>query len=218
MVRFLTCTYTSLVSILQGLGHVGLNRCVARYVEGLGLYIESGAKPDKSNSDDGLHNIRVLNKLKDAQEARVLLKENSEAVQQMLEPSPPPRATRAVAALRAVEDAAAPAKPSNEQQETPSSSTDAPPKKKLKATPREPSSYKGERVAKYFVMEGKNILFFGTVGEYVTDDGENWWDINYDDDDSESVTIEELKKLLKTYSKKQHLDPNKETAKSKEAS
>jgi FtsZ-interacting cell division protein ZipA len=111
------------------------------------------------------------------------------------------------------------AKPSEDRRDPP---VDEPPAKKNKNAKtltisdltKDPQSFVGKRIAKYFEMGAKELqLFFGTIAEYVQDDNEEWWHIVYDDDDSEDMEPGPLLKALLVYKKQKHEDPKNDARK-----
>jgi hypothetical protein len=212
--------------------------CCAR-VDALVLYKEQGEKV-KSRDED--HKIRVLNKVMDAEEAIALLKEYSDTVKKRVQspkPAPPKPAPQPTTAAPAdpkpvpADDAkqseptdkaklpgpADRAKPSEDRRDPP---VDEPPAKKNKNAKtltisdltKDPQSFVGKRIAKYFEMGAKELqLFFGTIAEYVQDDNEEWWHIVYDDDDSEDMEPGPLLKALLVYKKQKHEDPKNDARK-----
>jgi hypothetical protein len=207
-------------------------------VDALVLYKEKGERV-KSRDED--HKIRVLNKVKDAEEAIAILKECSVEVKKRAQPKPAPPKPVAKPAPKPADpkpvsggDSAKPpepadkaepsgpadkAKPSEERRDPP---VDEPPAKKNKVAQtltisdltKDPQSVVGKRIAKYFEMGIKELqLFFGTIAEYVQDDGEEWWHIVYDDDDSEDLEVDLLLKALLLYEMQKHEDPKNDARK-----
>jgi len=70
---------------------------------------------------------------------------------------------------------------------------------------RNPKSFLGHRVAKYFpgAEEGdEEVLYFGTI-DYISnhDDDEVWWHVQYDDDDQEDWDESDLRRGIKLYAR-----------------
>lgn len=75
---------------------------------------------------------------------------------------------------------------------------------------KDPKSALNLRVSKYFDVDGKQILYFGTVLDFfpadsVTDE-EDLWHVVYDDDDEEDYDLTQLIDCLNLYEKKKHAD------------
>jgi hypothetical protein len=216
--------------------------CCAR-VDALLSYKKLGERV-KSRDED--HKIRVLNKVKDAEEAIAVLEQCSDKVKKRIQPpkpapskQPAPKATTTEPTAAdpkpvSVDDGKQPAdkakqpvlateqpvpagkaKPSEDRRDPP---VDEPATKKNKAAKtltlsdltKDPQSFVGQRIAKYFEMGARDLqLFFGSIAEYVQDDGEEWWHIVYDDDDSEDMEADPLLTGLLLYEKQKHEDPKK---------
>lgn len=72
-------------------------------------------------------------------------------------------------------------------------------KKAKKGLTKRKEDYKGDRIAKNFDKK----VFFGTIKEYWLndEDGKDYWDVTYDDDDMEDFSEDELVQALSLYEK-----------------
>jgi len=75
---------------------------------------------------------------------------------------------------------------------------------------KEPKSVLNLRVSKYFDVDGKQVLYFGTVQEFfpadTVTDQEDLWHVVYDDDDEEDYDITQIIDCLHLYEKKKNAD------------
>ena len=170
------------------------------FADSLQLFLDT---PEKSRTRDEKVRIGMACRRKDVQETIATLRKISPTIQKLVESTleqiDVPKITvekfdETMAALKRKNMANAP-------------------KTNKRFEAMNPERYEKERIAKYFDIGGESgetnmALFFGTVKKYVKE--ENWWYVEYDDGDTEDLTVNELMAHLELYEANKSSDTNKE--------
>jgi len=175
------------------------------FADALKLYIQYAEKKKESNA---IRRDYQSKKMAKAEVAVKLLEDHSDLVKARMDKErrkEKDKENSLFAASRTLQE-------ERERKEAEASSVDGPPSKKPKLAPE--GEFSGQRIAKYFEVEGTTDLYFGSVDQFVSakenDENVDLWHITFDDGDQEDFTRHDVIKARKLYQENAHKDTNEE--------